>query len=286
MSFSAESSATVEAFNQYVTEVQNKLTGFEASQADLVSNIPSLLSSNMGKTLFVNPTTGNNSNDGLSWDTAVATIEGAAAKVPVGGRGTIYLKSGVTHQMVEQVDVENRAFVFIAESYDYYVASTYVPIQAIMVTAEDNTVRSGGFKIGRRSLMRFIGCQLLTGKYTTAQASLTKHTWYSSFISSIGSKGTVFLEHCLVQINNGQLTHQHTGGSIGSVDLYMRNVTISITPTANLVVAERFPYLVGQYSTDAMPFFLFGIEMTKPSGVTWASLIYATLTYATTNLKD
>jgi hypothetical protein len=286
MSFNEKSSAAVEAFNQFTTQVQSKLNSFDSSQAELIAGIPASVRDNMVKTLYVDPVLGNDNNDGLAWETAAATIEGAAAKVPVGGHGTLYLKTGTSHQMTGQVHLENRSLLIIASGYDYYTSSTYIPIVAVMTVLENNTVQSGGFRIGRRSLLRIVGCQLHTGKYTAEQAGVTKNNWQSSFLNTIGSKGTVFLEHCLVQINNGQLTHQHTGGSIGSVDLYMRNVTITVASAASLVDTTRFPYLVGQYAADAMPFFLYGVEMTKPSGVTWASLLYATMTYATTNLKD
>jgi len=286
MSIPTGASATLEAFNQFVSGVEGKLTGFKQTQTDLSKGAGTTVHQNMDQILYVDPTAGNDSNDARSWFMAAATIEGAVSKVPVGGFAAIYLKAGVTHRMTQQVDLENRSILLAASTYDYYVDSTYIPIESVMYVVEDGEVQAGGFKMGRRSFLRVVGCKLITGKYTAAQASLIKNDWQSSFISSFGSKGTVFLEHCQIVLNNGQFTHQHTGGSIGTVDLYMRNVDIVVTAVSALVVTARSPYLIGQYAGDAMPFFAYGIEMSKASGVTWASLIYATTTYATTNLKD
>lgn len=286
MSISTGASATTEAFNQFVTGVENRLAEFHHGQTDLLNNAGATVHQNMVKTLYVDPTTGNDNNDGRDWSTATATIVGAISKVPVGGHGLVLLKEGMTHRMTEQVSLENRSILLVANVYDYYVDSSYVQIESVMHVLEDGTVQAGGFKMGRRSLLRCVGCRLITGKYTSVQANLTKHNWQSSFISSIGSKGTVFLEHCQIVLNNGQFTHQHCGGSIGVVDLYMRNVDIVKADQTSFAVKDGFPYLIGQYANDAIPYFAYGVEMTRQSGVTWASIIIATTTYATTNLKD
>lgn len=286
MSISTGASATTEAFNQFVTGVENRLAEFHQGQTNLLNNAGATVHQNMVKTLYVDPTTGNDNNDGRDWLTPTATIAGAIEKVPVGGHGLIYIKEGVTHYMTHQVDLENRSILLVANKYDYYVDSSYIPIESVFYLLDDNTVQAGGFKMGRRSLLRVVGCKLITGTYTPAHINLSKPNWQSSFVSSIGSKGTVFLEHCQIVLNNGQFTHQHCGGSIGLVDLYMRNVDIVKADQVAFPFKGGFPFLIGQYADDAIPYFAYGVEMTHQSGVTWASIIIATTTYATTNLKD
>jgi len=285
MSFEIKAPQLVEAIEHFIDSVDNRLDGYDQKLEVFEADIPTQLFARMSQTLYVDPTVGVVGNDGKDWSRAVPTVAEAVKLIPSGGVAQLYLRAGVTHQLTEKIDLKNKTVWIEGQGYQFYQADTYVPIESI-ANINEGVVAAGAFVLGWKGALRITGCQLRTVKYTAAQVSAGIEVWHSSLISTFGSIGKVFLEHCLVTLNNGALMHQHTGGSIGLADLYMRNVTIGLTDRATLATTAGWPYLIAKYLDGKMPFFVYGIEMTRLNGLTWAYLLNVDLTHAITNLKD
>ncbi|MNJ56776.1 hypothetical protein D3C77_523400 [compost metagenome] len=82
------------------------------------------------------------------------------------------------------------------------------------------------------------------------------------------------------------MAYQHSSGSFGKIDLYMRNVLLTKMDISALPVTTGYQYMMGAYGNAPIPYNMYGVEMARSGFATWASAISGDLTNVITNLKD
>lgn len=82
--------------NRRMTEVfENKVNEVDAAVEQAVGSVPSTVKALFDQTLYVNETTGNSANDGLSDAKPLKYLEDAIYKVPAGGKARIIVRTNI-----------------------------------------------------------------------------------------------------------------------------------------------------------------------------------------------
>lgn len=278
--------AVVDAANSLTATITNKIAVIDSKVAQAVAAVPNAVRQAMDVTFFVDGVLGDDASDGSSWLTPMKSIAGAFNKMTSGARVAIVLKSGPVYSLPHDVWCGNKTVSIQPDEYTYNDPSTYVEIRSSSILAEDDRVTAGGFALEYNSSLIMYGCKLATTKLPLALLGKGHDIWRTSFIKTNTSKGSVVLQHCVLEINNGSFMYQHSGGSIGVADLLMRNILVVKVPAISLPVATGFQYLMGTLANFPVPFSLYGIEMVRQGATTWAELISQDMSNALTNLKD
>lgn len=268
------------------SKVDDLATQIRAAHQNLqgfVELYPTILKNSLDVVLFVDPDLGDDVNDGLSWELPKATIEGAIVAIPSGGSGKINLVKGKTYTLAKTITCANK-YIFIEgiDGFDY--TGTYATIQGTLELATNNVIINAGFQIGQNGFLYIRGCRLLTARYTSAVAGGIHTDYGTSMLNTNSNWGTFWLEHCQVVLNNGPLMHQHSAGSYGCADLFMREIEVTRTPAAELVDTRRSAVLMGTHGNQPIPFRLFAVRMILTNIATLKELFSQTLVAAKTNV--
>ncbi|MBJ2242090.1 MULTISPECIES: hypothetical protein [Pseudomonas] len=278
--------AVVDAANDLTKMIAAKIGDINLKVQQAVTVVPQAVRRAMDVALYVDAVAGNDANDGVSWATAVKTIAGAFARMTSGGRASIILKPGSVYSLAKDQVCDNKTISIQPSEFKAYDTSSYVELQTDSIIGEDDRVQSGGFHLGYNSVLVFYGCRLKTAKLSSALQGKGHDIWRTSFVKTHNSKSFVMLQHCAVELNNGAFMYQHTSGSIGVADLFMRNVLLDKVSVSTLPIATGYQFLMGSYHNVSVPFSLYGIEMVRQGAPTWAGLISQDMSNALTNLKD
>lgn len=288
MSLETTIAALVTAANNLTSAVNTKIGAIDAKVLEAVSAVPTQLANTMYRGVYVDAVNGSDANTGLNFANAKKTIVAAAAVIPSGGYGVIYLKAGAVYSIVGNTDVycANKIIYITPDSFTYNDRNSYTEIRSEPAVLADGTLSGGGFFIGMKGMVHLIGCRLSTVKFTAAHTGKVQNIWTTSFFKSNSSFGTVVMQHCSSDIWNGPMAYQHSAGSFGKVDLFMRNVLLTKMDISALPVNTGFQYMMGSYGNAPIPYSMYGVEMARSGFPTWASAISGDLTNVITNLKD
>lgn len=286
MSLESTIADLVTAANNLTNSVNGKMTAIDAKVAAAVSSVPTEIAKQMYFAMYVDGNNGSDANSGSGWATAKKTLEAACAAVPSGGYAVIVLKPGPVYSINKDIAAFNKVLYIYPESYTYSDRSTYTEVRSEPGVDNDGGLAGSGFLLGMKGMVYLIGLKLTTAKFTAAHAGKSHSVYRSALFKSNTSFGTVFMQHCAVDVWNACMAYQHTSGSVGKIDLYMRNVQLNKMDISALPVNTGYQYMMGNYGNAPIPFTMYGIEMSRVGFPTWASAISGDLTNATTNLKD
>lgn len=278
--------AVVDAANDLTKMISAKIGDIDLKVQQAVTVVPQTVRRAMDIALYVDGVSGSDTNDGLSWATAVKTIAGAFVRMISGGRNSIILKPGSAYSLPKDQSCDNKTISIQPSEFVAYDSNSYVELLAEPVVGEDGRAQAGGFHLGYNSVLVFYGCKLKTAKLSAVFQGKGHDVWRTSFIKTHNSKSFVMLQHCSIELNNGAFMYQHTSGSIGVADLFMRNVLLNKVSVSTLPISTGYQFLMGSYHNVAVPFALYGIEMVRQDASTWAELISQDMSNALTNIKD
>ena len=265
-----------------VEELTTQVVGAHQDLQGFVAQFAERLKIGMYQELYVDPDLGNDANDGLSWATAKVTIGAAVALIPDGGSGKINLIKGKTHELSTNISCDNR-FIYIDGIADFDYTGTYAIIRGKVGTA-GNLITATHFNTGQNGFLYLRGCRLETAKYPTGLSAYTPYDYAVSLLGTNSGWGNYCLEHCQVILNNGPMMHQHSAGSFGCADLYMREISVTRTPVEELADTRRNAVLMGTHGNAPIPFRLFAYRVILNNIATLKELFTQTLENAKTNV--
>lgn len=285
MSLETQIAALVTASNNLTGAVNGKMTQIDQKVVTATAAVPAEINKRMSMTLYVDAVNGLDSNSGASWALAKATIEGAVGAVPRGSMVEVHLKAGQTHRVKDYVDCSKKAVLIYGQSFVYNDRSTYVELRSDPQVFSDDSMAAGRIRVGPQGFVGLQGIKLSTAQFTAAHVGKPNPVHQTSFFYTGSAQGTVKLEHCQVEIYNGAMTYQHSGGSIGIIDLLMRNVLIKKVDLSGLPVTTGNQQMMGTHANHPVPFSMFGIELVREGAANWGELITQDLTNARTNIS-
>lgn len=265
-----------------IAELATRVATAHQDSREFAEQYPDLLKQSLSVVLYVDPDTGNDDNDGLSWTSAKATIRSAADEIPGGGSGTINLVKGKIYLLTADIPCGNK-FIQINGIHDFDYTGTYATIKPVFNNSP-TLVAGTRFHIGQNGFLYLRGCRLETLKYTAAEASLTHTDYATSLLNTNTAWGAFWLEHCQVILNNGPLMHQHSAGSYGCADLFMREIDVTRTPVGELTDSRRSAVLMGTHGNAPIPFRLYAYRVILNNIPTLKELFTQTLVAAKTNV--
>ncbi|HGK6498957.1 TPA: hypothetical protein ACJ5BH_005717 [Pseudomonas aeruginosa] len=285
MSLEAQIAGLVTAANNLTNSVNGKMAAIDQKVQAATGAVPAEINKRMSMTLYVDAIAGNDSNSGESWVLAKKTLPWAVAAVPRGSQVSIYLRAGQNHVVSGEVDCGKKAVLIYGEGFVYNDRSTYVELSSVPTVSADDNMFAGNFKIGAQGFVALQGIKISTAKFTAAHVGKSNLIYRTSFFSSASAQGTMKLEHCQVDLYNAALTYQHSGGTIGVIDILLRNVLVNKVNLAGLPVTTGLQLMLGTYSNHPVPFSMFGIELVRQGAANWGELITQDLTNARTNIS-
>ncbi|WP_213159201.1 hypothetical protein [Pseudomonas aeruginosa] len=286
MSLETQIAALVTAANNLTGAVNGKMAQIDQEVAAAVGAVPAEINKRMAMAFYVDAINGSDGNSGETWALAKKTVAAAVSSAPRGSLVSVWLKSGQVHSMAADVDTAQKTVLVYGDGYVYNNRATYVELRSEPWVMGDGTMAAAGFRVGVRGFVALAGIKMTTAQFTAEHAGKANPIWQTSYFRTGGAQGTVKLEHCQVDLYNGAMAYQHSGGSIGVIDLLMRNVLINKVDLAGLPVTTGNQQMMGTYANHPVPFSMFGIELVRQGAVAnWGELITQDLTNARTNIS-
>lgn len=286
MSLESTIAGLVTASNKLTDAVNGKMGQIDLKVTAAVSAVPSQIISSMARSFLVDPVSGNDLNDGSSWEKAKKTIAGVVYSSPSGSINYIYLKPGVVHELTDDVDCANKVVYIIGNGFSYADPSTWSVIRSVPSVAPDGEMVAGGFRLGYKGFVALLGVRCETAKFEAAHVGKVNQVWRTSFLKTNDSYGDVMLQFCNVFINNAAMMYQHNSGSVGFANLIMRGVRINKVDLTGFPVPTGLQFMMGAYGNQPIPFSMYGVDMIRIGAQTWAELINQNMSNAVTNIKD
>lgn len=285
MSLETQIAALVTAANNLTSSVNGKMGQIDDKVDAAVASVPAEIVARMARVQYVDYVGGDDANTGNSLGQAKRTIKAAIDSSPRGALLTVYLKSGVIHQMGSEVDCTNKVVLLQGLDYVHNDRNTYAQVISTPYLTGDDTLVGGGFTVGTRGFIGVIGVKFSTVQFAAQHAGKAQPIWQTSLFKTNSSQGWVRLQHCQVDILNGAMMYQHSTGSIGIADLLMRNVLIKKVDISGLPVPTGNQQMMASVGNQQVPFSMFGIDLVREGAATWGALITQDLTNARTNIS-
>lgn len=266
MSLETTIAGLVSASNALTDAVSKKISVIDAKVAAATEQVPATVRAEVSKILFVDSSSGSDTNTGLSGDKPLKTIGAAINKVMVGGSATINLRRGRVYEVTQSMggnNVDKKSILFIS-----WGAEAGRPIIRGTLTSWSsgtNIYICNAFMSVTEMTLKFSDCRIETGL-------LNGFTHYGSnyggFFSRDGGSGEsvgfkIFLHKCEVVVQDVPLFSTY----FGFMQLSIAGSTITKGGVQARIVDSLIPKMI---DVDSVSISGFG------SGITLENLLSMT----------
>ncbi len=281
MSVEQQLSKVVQACNNLTEVVNTKISQIDQKVDIALEAVPSKIKAEMDQILYVNAKMGNDDNDGFSPDNAKKTIFNAIESVPIGGISEIRLNLDDEHIIDNFIKVEGKMVFLVGSNPDGL--GNYAKVRPNYFISNDE-VHTHQISIGKGGFIYARYVSFDTAVFGDNALDKAQISYKMSLFTAASSYGKIILEHCDVNIFNGSFMHQHTAGSFGFSDLFMRRVDVNKRDISGSEVPSGRQYLVDSYIDHAIPFDFYGVEMTLVGAESYAEMVAVNMANTRSNL--
>jgi len=284
MGLETQRSALAASAQDSVSRMVDRVLATDLVLGAFITQYPQVLTAGLSIELFVDSVNGSDDNDGLSWDTPLANVNLACQRIPSGAYGKVNLIKGSQH-FVESIDCSNRIIEINGNAGVPDYSGEYASLISV-AKPSGVYIKSTSISIGRNGFLYIRGCKLVTASYGPDVTNYSNTDYNTAFIKSNSNHGVVVLEHIQTVLNNAPLMYQHSGGSFGVMDIFIREMNVHRTPDAQLTDTRRRALLLGTHGNHPIPFKLYAYRLVLDNVATVAELFGQSLENAMTNVLD
>lgn len=288
MSVMDELKNVVTTGRELLSTVSGKMKEIDQKVEQATAAVGKQIRSDMNSIIYVNADSGDDKNAGNNRSDAKKTIHSAIISTPPNSSVEIRLIGANSHELNQVTMLEGRKVSIRSVDAVYGEPATYSVIRQRAWIAGSSTgsyIQGAGFRVGVQGYISFGRCIIDTAYLNDPSFDAAgMRDYQTSVVSSQASVGHLWLEGVVVNINHLPLTHQHTSGSLGYLDLVLRHVSINKIDISEAAVKQSIQLLIGSYGNDAAPFSMYTTEGISHNAESLSSLISARLDNVVSNI--
>ncbi|WP_242168460.1 MULTISPECIES: hypothetical protein [unclassified Pseudomonas] len=163
MSLETVIAGLVSACNALTDTVTKKISLIDQKVITATEQVPAAVRAEVNKVLYVDSSSGLDTNSGLTQDKPLKTIAAAVGRVMLCGSATIFLRRGKVYEVgrgLGGTNVDNMSLLFIPYGTE---ASKPIVRGALVRFSESNVYVCGGFSAITEMSIKFTDCRIETG---------------------------------------------------------------------------------------------------------------------------
>ncbi|NVZ55526.1 hypothetical protein HX797_04560 [Pseudomonas edaphica] len=252
MSLETVIAGLVSACNALTDTVNKKISLIDQRVAAATEQVPAAVRAEVNKALYVDSSSGVDTNSGLTPDKPLKTIAAAVSRVMLCGSATIFLRRGKVYEVgrgLGGTNVDNMSILFVPYGTE---ASKPIVRGALVRFSDSNTYVCGGFSAFTEMSIKFTDCRIETGlangvtQYGPDYGGL--FTRDGGFGESVSFK--LFFHKCEVVVQDVPLFSTY----YGFIQLSLAQTTISKGGTQSTIVNVGVPKMVDISSVSIVGF--------------------------------
>lgn len=289
MSLESQIAALVSAANSLTSQVAGKMTGIDQKVNAATAAVSERLRKEMNSIVYVDSSNGDDTNAGSTRDSAKKTIHAAIVSTPPNSSVEVRLMgAGSEHELTQTTMLEGRKVSIWGYDSAHQAVSSYPVIRQkawIVNNGQSGYIQGAGFRVGIQGFIKFVRCRIDTAYLDDpAFDAANLRDYQTTVVSSQSSIGYLWLESVVININHLALTHQHTAGSLGFLDIILRTVSINKVDISNAATLQSSQLLIGSYGSEAAPFSIYVTEGLSHNAASLGELISSRLDNVVSNI--
>lgn len=289
MSLESQIAALVSAANSLTSQVAGKMAGIDQKVNAATAAVSERLRKDMNSIVYVDSSSGDDSNAGSTRDSAKKTIHAAIESTPPNSSLEVRLVgAGSQHELTKVTSLDGRKVSIWGYDAVHQVPTTYPAIkQTAWVINHENGgyIQGAGFRVGIQGFIKFVKCRIDTAYLDDPTFdAVSLRDYQTSLVGSQSSVGYLWLEYVETNINHLALTHQHTTGSLGFLDIILRSVSISKADLSSAATRQSRQFLIGNYGNESVPFSIYVTEGLSHNATSLGELISSGLDNVVSNI--